>query len=110
PVEGMTRASDDAATAHIEVQLADELPTLQGDPAQLRQVIHNLVANARDAACQHRGAADARITIQTRAIPADDGSQSVRLRVTDNGPGFAPQVTARVFEPYVTTKATGTGL
>lgn len=110
PVEGMTYGTGDAATAHIEVQLADELPTLQGDPAQLRQVIHNLVANARDAACQHRGAADALITIQTRAIRAEDGSHSVRLRVTDNGPGFAPQVTARVFEPYVTTKATGTGL
>jgi nitrogen fixation/metabolism regulation signal transduction histidine kinase len=34
----------------------------------------------------------------------------VRLTVSDNGPGFAPQVIARVFEPYVTTKTGGTGL
>uniref|UniRef100_UPI00333F3C6B sensor histidine kinase n=1 Tax=Castellaniella defragrans TaxID=75697 RepID=UPI00333F3C6B len=110
PVEGMSHGTDGAASAHIEVHLDDELPLLQGDPAQLRQVIHNLMANARDAACQHRGVADARITIQTHLIQAEDGTRSIRLRVTDNGPGFAPQVIARVFEPYVTTKATGTGL
>ncbi len=110
PVEGMSRGPGGAASAHIEAQLAEGLPPLLGDAAQLRQVIHNLLANARDAACQHRGAADARITVQTRLIQGEDGTRSVRLSVTDNGPGFAPQVLARVFEPYVTTKATGTGL
>ncbi|WP_269496814.1 sensor histidine kinase [Castellaniella sp. S9] len=110
PVDGMVHSVGGAPAAHIEAQLAEALPTLQGDPAQLRQVIHNLVANARDAACQHRGTADARIMVQTRLIQAEDGTRSVRLRVIDNGPGFAPQVIARVFEPYVTTKATGTGL
>ncbi|MER1967472.1 ATP-binding protein [Castellaniella sp. GW247-6E4] len=110
PIEGMGHGTGAATAAHIEAQLAGDLPTVLGDPAQLRQVIHNLLANARDAACQHRGAAEARIIVQTRRIQADDGTRSVRLSVTDNGPGFAPQVLARVFEPYVTTKATGTGL
>jgi nitrogen fixation/metabolism regulation signal transduction histidine kinase len=37
-------------------------------------------------------------------------SRSVRLRITDNGPGFAEKVLKRAFEPYVTTKTKGTGL
>ncbi|HUH41338.1 MAG TPA: ATP-binding protein, partial [Castellaniella sp.] len=110
PIEGMSHPVRNEAAAHFEAELATDLPKVLGDPAQLRQVIHNLLTNARDAACQHRGAHDARIKVQTRLIQGDDGSRSVRLSVSDNGPGFAQQVLARVFEPYVTTKATGTGL
>jgi nitrogen fixation/metabolism regulation signal transduction histidine kinase len=41
-----------------------------------------------------------------------DGSTrtAVRLAISDNGPGFAPKILARAFEPYVTSKARGTGL
>ncbi len=46
-----------------------------------------------------------------RIAPANGSAHaSVRLSVSDNGPGFAPEVLPRVFEPYVTTKTTGTGL
>ncbi|CAM5213305.1 histidine kinase OS=Castellaniella defragrans OX=75697 GN=HNR28_001398 PE=4 SV=1 [Castellaniella defragrans] len=98
--------------AHFSAQLASDLPSIEGDPAQLRQVIHNLLANARDAACQHRPQGGAEIHVQTRLIrpAAEPDHGSVRLSVSDNGPGFAPEVLPRVFEPYVTTKATGTGL
>ena len=42
---------------------------------------------------------------------ADGGSRvAVRLAISDNGPGFAPKILARAFEPYVTSKARGTGL
>lgn len=96
----------------IDVRLADDLPPIQGDPAQLRQVIHNLLANARDAASAHAAPGTAEIRIQTRLIAPEDatGHTSIRLTVSDNGPGFAPEVLHRVFEPYVTTKAAGTGL
>lgn len=103
PSEGMSR--DDGRSVHIDVDFESALSHIEGDPDQLRQVIHNLLANARDAACQHHSLAEARITVQTK-----EADHSVRLMVADNGPGFAPQVLARVFEPYVTTKATGTGL
>ena len=101
-----------AAGAYFSAQLAPTLPTIQGDPAQLRQVIHNLLANARDAACQHHPQGGAEVQVQTRLIHPEAGPApaSVRLSVADNGPGFAPEVLPRVFEPYVTTKATGTGL
>jgi len=42
---------------------------------------------------------------------ADGGTRiAVRLSISDNGPGFAPKILARAFEPYVTSKARGTGL
>jgi nitrogen fixation/metabolism regulation signal transduction histidine kinase len=101
-----------AGVARFSAQLAPDLPRIEGDPAQLRQVIHNLLANARDAACQHHPSGGSHVQVQTRLIRPDDQPDraSVRLSVADNGPGFAAEVLPRVFEPYVTTKATGTGL
>ncbi len=83
-------------------------PLLRGDPTQLRQVIHNLVQNALDA-CGARP--DARVVLATELerLP-DGGTRVLRLKVTDNGPGFPESVQKRAFEPYVTTKSKGTGL
>ncbi len=112
PVGGSVR--DDGQSVRIEVEFDPDVPVIEGDLTQLRQVIHNLLANARDAATQDRPLADARIYVQTTLTRSgsDDGAEhfAVRLTVSDNGPGFASQVLTRVFEPYVTTKATGTGL
>ena len=89
-------------------QLATPLPFIMGDPTQLRQVIHNLVQNALDAVADRT---DGRVTIGTEAARSDQGElRGVRLKVTDNGPGFAEKVLSRAFEPYVTTKSKGTGL
>jgi nitrogen fixation/metabolism regulation signal transduction histidine kinase len=112
PATGAAR--DDGQGVHVEAEFDRSLPTILGDPTQLRQVIHNLLANARDAASQHQSPAQARISVQTTLTHSrtDEGSEhlAVRLTVSDNGPGFAPQVLTRVFEPYVTTKTGGTGL
>jgi len=112
PSEGAVR--DDKHSVKIEVELDPSLPLIEGDPTQLRQVIHNLLANARDAATQDRPLGEARIQVATRlthsSIQDEDGQLAVRLTVSDNGPGFDSQVLTRVFEPYVTTKTTGTGL
>lgn len=112
PVGGQVR--DDGQSVRIEVDFDPNVPIIEGDPTQLRQVIHNLLANARDAATQDRPLAEARVYVQTKVTQSrtDDGAEysAVRLTVSDNGPGFAAQVLTRVFEPYVTTKATGTGL
>ncbi|HEX5684854.1 MAG TPA: ATP-binding protein [Ideonella sp.] len=92
----------------LVVQLDSGLPLLRGDPTQLRQVIHNLVQNALDA-CS--GRPDARVLLSTELERHPDGRARVlRLKVTDNGPGFAEKVQKRAFEPYVTTKSKGTGL
>ncbi|MYN13002.1 HAMP domain-containing protein [Pusillimonas sp. TS35] len=98
----------------MEIDFDPALPRIEGDPTQLRQLIHNLLANARDAATQEQPFEQARVYVQTRLThtSTDDGKDrpAVRLIVSDNGPGFAPQVITRVFEPYVTTKTGGTGL
>jgi len=89
------------------------LPVIRGDATQLRQVIHNLLQNAQDAVAD---TPNPRVLLETRAVeygdPDADGRThvAVRLTVSDNGPGFPARILTRAFEPYVTTKAKGTGL
>jgi nitrogen fixation/metabolism regulation signal transduction histidine kinase len=86
----------------MHLSLAPNLPAIQGDSTQLRQVIHNLLQNAQDAL----GETDApRIEIATAMR---DGC--AEFSVTDNGSGFPENLMKRAFEPYVTTKPRGTGL
>ncbi|MFL6658609.1 MAG: sensor histidine kinase [Massilia sp.] len=99
----------------IHANLGRHLPPVMGDATQLRQVIHNLLQNAQDAMNDRpAGAAPARIDVTTEAIhyKGADGvaGTAVRLAIVDNGPGFAPKIMARAFEPYVTSKVRGTGL
>lgn len=103
----------------IHTELAESLPLIQGDAAQLRQLIHNLVQNAQDALHEQP---DPQIKIITEAITAHTSKSStlievspteqqwVRLRIEDNGPGFPVKILNRAFEPYITTKSKGTGL
>ncbi len=72
------------------------------DTNQIRQVLHNLFANAQDALAN---VAQPRIDIRI-----EQDKHRVRLTLHDNGTGFSPQMLARAFEPYVTTKTKGTGL
>ena len=89
-------------------RLEPELPRIQGDATQLRQVIHNLVQNALDAVSDRP---DGLVELVTSAARGEHGElRAVRLSVIDNGPGFADKVLKRAFEPYVTTKSKGTGL
>jgi nitrogen fixation/metabolism regulation signal transduction histidine kinase len=90
----------------IGKRLADDLPPVWADGAQIRQVIHNLVQNAQDALENVRSAAHPP-AIEVRTELAGD---RVRLAVSDNGGGFPEELMARIFEPYVTTKPKGTGL
>lgn len=92
----------ESAATHIRTELASNLPPVQGDATQIRQVIHNMLQNAQDALS---GQEDGVITIATRR----DGARVVLL-FRDNGPGFPGEVLAHAFEPYFTTKSRGTGL
>lgn len=78
------------------------LPPTLADGNQLRQVLHNLLANAQDALAET-------VNGQIIIVVTRDGDKA-KLTLSDNGPGFSSQILSRVFEPYVTTKAKGTGL
>ncbi|RRD56384.1 HAMP domain-containing protein [Comamonadaceae bacterium OH2545_COT-014] len=93
------------AAVPVHVELDPACPPIQGDAQQLRQVIHNLLQNAQDAT-EAAGAGGA-VLIRTQWVEA---AQRVRLTVADQGPGFPEAILKRAFEPYVTTKAKGTGL
>ena len=93
----------DQSTVPVRVDLEPECPPVRADAQQIRQVIHNLVQNAQDAT----GVGEGVVCIKTRR---GSTGQRVRLTVTDDGPGFAEHILKRAFEPYVTTKARGTGL
>jgi nitrogen fixation/metabolism regulation signal transduction histidine kinase len=100
----------DGAAGPLGLQLAPGLPDIEGDATQLRQVIHNLIVNSQDALS---GRADGQIVVRTELVEIDEGStraRAVRMSVEDNGPGFPANILTRAFEPYVTTKPSGTGL
>jgi len=90
-----------AAGAPIELE-ADACPELNADKDQLVQIVTNLVQNAQQAVA---GRPNGRVKVRI-------GREHDRfvLSVSDNGPGVAPEMRARLFEPYATTKAEGTGL
>ncbi len=94
------------AGARVEADLDPAGPLVEADPARLRQLLHNLLRNALEAA---EGHGPARVTVRTRCVRVA-GCRAVELAVSDAGPGFEPEVLGRLFEPYVTTKAGGTGL
>jgi signal transduction histidine kinase len=88
--------------ARVETRLADGLPAIRGNSNQLRQVLLNLVLNASQAM---EGAPVRRLTIAT-ALAVDGW---VELEVIDTGPGIAPDVKARLFKAFFTTKRPGQG-
>lgn len=98
------------ARVPVEVELDPRCPRIAGDAQQLRQVVHNLLQNAQDATEQHAASTGeplAPVRIVTRW---SETSRRVRLSVIDHGGGFPAHILQRAFEPYVTTKARGTGL
>jgi PAS domain S-box-containing protein len=89
----------------VETELADNLPSVDGDRVQLQQVILNLIVNASDAMI---GITDRqkRLAVRTERCADED----VRLSVEDSGVGLNPETTSRLFEAFYTTKTSGMGI
>jgi PAS domain S-box-containing protein len=102
--------------ALLEVRLGQNLPFVRANAAQLQQVVMNLVTNASDAIGNREGV----IRVTTKCVKVDQDSWAVshgldegdyvQLEVSDTGCGMPPEIQARVFDPYFTTKSAGQGL
>jgi signal transduction histidine kinase len=77
------------------------------DPAQLRQVLLNLLLNALDAL---PGGGNVWVDADCERNPAEGAGPTIRIRIADDGPGLSSASTANIFEPFVSTKDTGIGL
>lgn len=101
-IEVIDLYEEDQPKIAIRTELSEAPSWIQGDPDRIRQLLHNLIKNALEAQEEQ---AEGAIILST-------GMQenTVTLKVRDTGPGFAPEIIARAFEPYVTTKPTGNGL
>jgi signal transduction histidine kinase len=89
-------------TLHLDV--APALPLVRGYHEPLVRAVSNVLLNAVEA-CGRAG----RIAVAVQPCRLD-GAAAVAVTVADSGPGVAPEVAARMFEPYVTSKPGGTGL
>jgi len=103
------RAADDirseARSRGGEVVIRGDFGRVDGDDVLLRQAMSNLFRNALEACV------DGTITPQILAEGSIDREQKqVRIVVSDNGPGIPPAIAERMFRPFFTTKARGTGL
>jgi two-component system C4-dicarboxylate transport sensor histidine kinase DctB len=85
----------------VETALADSLPQVALDSVGVQQIVVNLVRNARDAVAERQG----RIRVATRAV-----GQEVEVTVSDDGPGVPPEIRERLFTPFASAKASGSGL
>jgi len=86
----------------VRVEVPSELPEIMADEGQLRQALINLIRNAREALT---GAPSKRLSI----VVSVEGDR-LALRVSDSGAGIAPGDLAKIFDPFFSTKAQGTGL
>jgi PAS domain S-box-containing protein len=94
-----------ARRVKVELELGPDLPGVKADAVQVQQVILNLLWNAVEA-MTNEGRGERRITIRT----VRSGEREVEVGVSDTGPGLAPEVRERLFEPFYTTKESGLGL
>lgn len=94
----------------VDLHLEEKLPKIDADASQTQQVVHNLISNSIDATS---GLNTPNIQVTTQGVPSalkPNEITAVKLIIDDNGVGFSEKILQSAFEPYVTTKPTGTGL
>jgi len=104
-IDLLSFVSGELASKGIELgqELAPDLPSVEADENQLRQAFLNLLRNAGEAMAREGGA----LTVATRA---DRASDEVEVTIRDTGVGICEEHLSKLFEPFFSTKETGTGL
>lgn len=95
----------------VSVDVADDLPMIQGHHDALARALSNVMLNAIDAcrACKPDGERAGRVGVRVRQIKSGN-RDAIELAVSDTGCGISPEKLARIWDPYVTSKPGGTGL
>jgi signal transduction histidine kinase len=103
----MSLVHSDAVARHVALDcvVAPGLPLVSGDRVHLSQVLLNLIMNGMDA-IQSSPGSNKRVLIEAQS--REQGK--VEVAVTDSGPGIPPEVIAKVFDPFYTTKPSGLGM
>jgi two-component system NtrC family sensor kinase len=102
------RAKDKTFNAELKTTFAPALPLVEGVGADLGRVLLNLLNNAFYAVQQHQLAGEAGYAPTVRVATKRVGNK-VEVRISDNGPGMSPEVQAKIFQPFFTTKPPGEG-
>lgn len=89
----------------LQVELGKDVPTINGDADQLRQLLINLILNAADATPE-----DGEIHVKVYPSNLSSSSPQASIEITDHGMGIPPQIIEKVWDPFFTTKPEGTGL
>ncbi len=90
---------------NIQLDIADDTPSVHGDTGQLQQVLINLFNNALDAIYEKHGVRGGELLIAS----GPDGENMVQISVKDNGCGIAKENQQKIFSPFYTTKPIGKG-
>ena len=102
----LVRHKLDLGGIELQLKLAENLPHVPCDPAQIEQVLLALIINAIDA--MPRGG---NLWIETRIETGPNSAeQEIEIQVRDDGTGIAPDVLPQIFEPFLTTKESGRGV
>ena len=104
-VVSLTQAETRACDVIVRQALCAETPIVRGDRIQIEQVVINLILNAVDAM---RLVEDRERILSLSVVMTE--AREARVTVEDTGHGMGPEVTRQLFEPYFTTKSSGTGL
>ncbi len=111
-IEEVVESSEGESNIAIQSELQEPLPSIEADAGQIRQVIHNLLLNARQA--MPRGGV---ITVMASDVELETGNtcgltggEYVKIEIIDRGIGIAGKYREKIFDPYFSTKSKGRGL
>jgi PAS domain S-box-containing protein len=98
--------------SRARIELDDGLWNIHADPGQIQQALNNLVLNAVQA-MEHGGVIT--VTASNLVVTSTSGDslqpgRYVKITIADQGSGIPPELLSRIFDPYLTTKPTGSGL